>query len=425
MTESVSSDKPLQTSPANPYEGVGRQAWILLWVASGLFLFLIIGTPLAVRWFVENATVSRYTQVEAIRGTPLVLDAGVGDVTGVVSTLALSEGDLMRTDEEARANISVYASGDADLALASVQLRNNTDVVFEQARAPRFRSSSQPDRINLRLDQGRARVIGNAREDRPVEITIKTPHAVIHLKDGDDVAIAVTNDATEVSDRGGDVRVEAEGEQVVLSSGQRTAVALGSPPASPQAGPINLVKNGDFSEPLEKTWTVESIVDAGDPSAVTHGTVTVTNSGERNAAYFVRQGEEVIHTETGITQKIDADVLDFDSLILRLDARLLSQSLAGAGQQSSEFPLMARIDFIDVNGNPQFWTWGFYAKDPVANWPIRGGEKIPEAVWYDYESPDFMQSPTFPRPQKVTSIRIYASGHNYRSQAANIGLIAQ
>ena len=340
MTESVSSNNPAQMSTPRPYEGVGRQAWILLWVAFGLFLFLIIGTPLAVRWFVENATVSRYTQVEAIRGTPLVLDAA--DVTGVVNTLALSEGDLMRTDEQARANISVYANGNTDLALASVQLRNNTDIVFEQARAPRFRSSSQPDRVNLRLDQGRARVIGNAREDRPVEITVKTPHAVIRLEDGDDVAIAVTNDATEVSDRGGDVRIEAEGEQVVLTSGQRTSVALASPPASPAAGPVNLVKNGDFSEPLEDTWTVESVVDAGDPSAVTHGTVTITNSGERKAAYFVRQGEDGIHTETGITQELDADVLDFDSLILRLDARLLSQSLAGARPQSSEFPLKAR-----------------------------------------------------------------------------------
>ncbi len=425
MTDSIPSVKAPQTASSSPYEGVGRQAWILLWIAFGLFLVGIVGIPLGIRWFVENATVDRYTQVEAIRGTPLILDADMGNVTGVVSTLALSEGDRMRTDEEARANISIYANGSPDQTLASVQLRDNTDVVFEEARAPRFRSSSQPDRINLRLDQGRARVIGNAREDRPVEITVKTPHAVIHLEDGDDVAIAVTNDATEVNDRGGDVRVESQGEQVVLNGGQRTTVALGSPPASPKAGPVNLVKNGDFTEPLEETWTVESIVDAGDPSAVTHGTVTVTNSGERNAAYFVRQGEEGIHTETGITQDINVDVLDYDSLILRLDARLLSQSLAGAGQQSSEFPLMARIDFIDVNGNPQFWTWGFYAKDPVANWPIRGGEKIPQAVWYDYESPDFLQSPTFPRPAKVTKIRIYASGHNYRSQAANVGLIAQ
>ena len=61
----------------------------------------------------------------------------------------------------------------------------------------------------------------------------------------------------------------------------------------------------------------------------------------------------------------------------------------------------------------------------MANWPIRDGEKVPSFVWYEYESPDFLNSPTFPRPQKVTSIRIYASGHNYRSQASDIGLIAQ
>jgi hypothetical protein len=118
-------------------------------------------------------------------------------------------------------------------------------------------------------------------------------------------------------------------------------------------------------------------------------------------------------------------VLDTESLIFRFDVRLINQSLPGGGIQSSEFPMMVRIDFIDVNGTPQFWTHGFYMVDPIENWPLRDGDKIPGLVWYAYESPDFMKSETFPRPAKVVSVRIYASGHNYRSQAADIELIAK
>ncbi len=158
---------------------------------------------------------------------------------------------------------------------------------------------------------------------------------------------------------------------------------------------------------------------------MTYGEVSIVSSGGRQAAYFVREGEEGIHTETAITQQIDEDVFEYDSLILRMDARLISQSLQGGGIQSSEFPLMVRIDFIDIYGNPQFWTHGFYMVDPVANWPLRDGEKIPSFVWYEYESPDFLNSPTFPRAQTVTSIRVYASGHNYRSQVSGIELIAR
>lgn len=411
--------------PANSYDAVGRQAWVLLWVAFGFLLVLCIGAPIVVRWYLQNATKAHYVEAQTIRGATMVEDARTGDVTAVVDSVALREGDLVRTDEEARTNVTVYPQTGVSSDLVTVQLRNNGDLLLESARAPRFRYSSAPHEVKLQLDLGTARVTGNALNGRPVAISIKTPHATIFMKDGDDAAITVSSERTEVSDRNGAVRVEAQDQTVQLQSGQRVAVALNMPPSPPEAGPVNLVANGDFTEPLEESWEVEAIVDAGDPSSVAYGTVEVVESGERMAAYIEREGESGIHTETSLLQEINADVLDFDSLILRLDAMVISQSLPGGGQQSSEFPLTARIDFIDVDGNPRFWTWGFYSVDPVANWPIRDGEKIPPFVWYDYESPDFLKSPTFPRPQKVTGIRIYGSGHNYRSMVSGIGLLAQ
>jgi len=397
----------------------------MLWSAFFAFLVVIIGAPLLARWYIQHATTPKTTVVETIRGAILVFHANKEETSAVVDRLELREGDIVRTDENARANITVADGEESAQPLVSLQLRSNSEVIFQKAREPRFQRSTLPQEVTFHLTLGQARITSSAQSSRPLELLVETPHGRIRMQAGDDAAINVSNETTEVSARGGRIEVEAQNQMVVLEEGQRTAIVLGEPPAPPQAGPINLVKNGDFSEPLESAWQIEAIVDAGDPSTVEKGTVSIVESGNRRAAYFVRDGEQGIHTETAIVQEINADVLDFDSLKLRMDVLILSQSLPGGGQQSSEFPLMARIDFIDVNGNPQFWTWGFYSEDPVANWPIRNGEKIPKFVWYDYESPDFLNSPTFPRPAKVVRIRIYASGHNYRSQASGIGLIAR
>ncbi|NOZ51391.1 MAG: FecR domain-containing protein [Chloroflexi bacterium] len=412
------------TLPDNPYESVGRQAWIILWAAFILFLFLLLGIPFSINWYLHNATEPRLSQVETVSGTPLVIDSGDQSTTPVLGALTLREGQLIRTDENSRANVSIYTTSEAVNSLATIQLRSNSELLFQKARTPRFGISTNPDEIAVQLPTGRARITGDAVDDRDLRITILTPQSTIHLQNGS-VAIAVSNDATEVSVRGGTAEVTAQGRTVVLSNGRRTVVPLGEPPSAPQASSQNFINNGDFSAALAGTWEVQSIVDARDPSSVIAGTVSVVESGGRMAAYFVREGEEDIHTETAIWQPLDVDVLDYDALTLRLDVRLISQSLPGGGIQSSEFPLMVRIDFIDLNGNAQFWTHGFYAVDPIANWPIRDGERIPNFVWYEYESPDFLNSETFPRPQKVTGIRVYASGHNYRSQVSGIELIAR
>ena len=416
--------KTLPQKTANPYERVGRQAWILLWIAFAIFMFALIGIPLSINWYIHNATVFLPTQVEAIRGTTLVMEPDSDEATAVIGTMEMVEGELIRTDETSRANVSIFGSEQAVDSLATLQLRSNSELILDTARTPRFEASDEGDHVNLMLNLGRAHVTASAEDGRVFNIRITTPHGEVRLHDGS-AAIAVDNDSTEVSARTGEVEVEAMGRTVILTDGRRSTIAFDQPPSYPSASSQNLVINGDFSQPLEGTWDIELQVDAGDPSSVTYGDVSIVNSGGREAAYFVREGEEGIHTETAIVQEINADVLDFDSLVLRMDARLISQSLPGGGIQSSEFPLMVRIDFIDIDGNSRFWTWGFYADDPVANWPIRDGEKVPSFVWYEYESPDFLNSPTFPRPQTVTSIRVYASGHNYRSQASGIDLIAQ
>ncbi|HID33431.1 MAG TPA: hypothetical protein EYP25_02490 [Anaerolineae bacterium] len=421
------SASTIQSLPSDAYERVGRQAWIILWLAFVAFLVMITGGPLAVNWYIHNATRPMAVRVEAVTGATLILPAEHGDPIAVVDSHYIQEGDSVRTDQDARANLAIVDSPDDVESLASVQLRTNSEVELITARRPRFQRSVMPRQLALRLHSGRARVTSGLADGRPLKVHIQTPQGLVVVSNGS-AAIAVTNEATEVTARNGKVSLIAQGREVVLSKGRRAIIAFGQPPSDSQPADKNLVSNGDFSQPLESTWRVESIVDARDLSNVTFGSVDVINTGGRNVVYFQReaQGEDAnLHSETAIVQDIDADVFDVESLVFRFDVRLISQSLPGGGIQSSEFPMMVRIDFVDVYGKPQFWTHGFYMVDPIENWPLRDGEKIPGLVWYAYESPDFMQSETFPRPAKVTRIRIYASGHNYRSQAADIELIAK
>jgi hypothetical protein len=418
---------PTSTSSTSTYEHVGRQAWVILWLAFAIFLLLITGGPLGVRWYVHHATRPMTARVEAVVGTTLVLQAKNNEPLAVLNTNEIREKDRVRTDQNSRANLILFDSPEAADSLASVQLRTNSEIELVSARRPRFQRSKSARKVVIKLLSGRARVTTGYAGQRAMEVIVLTPQGSIRIHDGS-AAIAVSNENTEVTTRSGEVTVEAKNRVVVLSKGRRTRIVLGQPPEAPQAADKNLVKNGDFSQPLTNAWQMDSSVDARDLSHVTFGTVDVVSIGGRRAAYFQRdsQGEDAkLHSETAIIQQIDTDVLDAESLIFRMDARLIHQSLPGGGIQSSEFPLMVRIDFIDVSGAPQFWTHGFYIQDPEKNWPLRDGEKIPALVWFAYESPDFMQSDTFPRPARVTSLKIYASGHNYRSQAADIELIAK
>ena len=412
------------TPTSESYEHVGRQAWIILWTGFIVFVLLITGVPLALNWYIHNATTPQPAQMVTIRGTAIVTEPGADDEVGVTDTRPVRERTLIRTNDGSRANLSILANPASADSLATVQLRENSELMFQRARTPRFQRSELADRLDLRLNRGRVRVSGNGSGERPQNVTVTTPHAIIRFGDGEAV-IAADSDQTEVSVRGGEVAVEGQNHTVVLNNGQRTVIAKNQPPSDPLPGAINLVQNGDFSQPLEGTWEVRKVVDAKDTSNATYGKALITEHGGRRAAYFERQGEEGVHTETAIYQPMDVDVLDFDSLNFRVDARLISQSLPGAGYLSSEYPLMVRIDYIDVNGNPQFWTWGFYHDDPEQNWPIRNGEKIPNFVWVEYESENFLDSPTLPRPQKITGITVYASGHNYQSMASGVGLIAK
>ncbi len=406
-------------------ENPERVAWAIMLLSFVLCLVLAVGTPLGARAFLMHATRSLPVVAQSLQGTALLELPGQSELTAVTKPRTLKPGLTLRTDDSTVAALTVYGEqeGTTQREIMSVLMYTNTEVRLLSAKRPRFpRWSPDPARVALRVEQGRVRVVGGDYDGRPLIIQVETPHGRVQARSAS-FSVFVNNQGMDVTVRQGQVVVSARGLSVTVKEGQRTWVPLSHPPQTPVSAERNLIRNGNFTQPLQTTWELGFL----QPEVATPGTISVVDVGGRRAVQFMRRAEGGVHTEVWIEQKLDQDVRDVDSLVLRMDVRLLYQSLPGGGILGSEYPLMVRIDYTDVYGKDRFWVHGFYFRDPEKGWPTPNGEKIPPFVWWPYETPNLValwaQSNT--RPAVLHKIRIYASGHNYQSMAAEVGLFAR
>ena len=399
-----------------------RVAWVVLWAALVVFCLLITGIPLAVRSFLLNATEDQDTLLQRIEGTILVRESKESKPIGVLTESAtLSPGAEVILDAAARGTLDLFER-------SHVTLYSNTNLELMSVETPRFEMSGRPNRIILNLTAGLVRIGKALPGERQTEFQVLTPHTTIWLVEGS-YRFEVMNEATQVTVVRGIARLGTEGSLEILRQGMRTRVDLTGLVMEPQPAAQNLIENGDFQEPLSTGWLTSTVVLT---SAVTPPFVQVVEEGGRKAVRLVQQeANDGDHTEVAIQQKLDKDVRDFDRLEVALDAQLEFQSLSGGGLQSSEFPIIVRLDYKDLWGNDQFWTHGFYYQNDagyaIATDP-RGrpkGEEIPRGVWYPYESGNLIELLGENKPAQITGLTVYASGWNYDGFVSEIQVIVE
>ncbi len=120
-------------------------------------------------------------------------------------------------------------------------------------------------------------------------------------------------------------------------------------------------------------------------------------------------------------QGVNKVVGDYLSLLLRFDVRITYQSLSGGGEQSSEFPMIVRVDYKDANGNPQHWTHGFYYQND-SGYNIINGEQVPQDAPFRFEE-DLKK--VLVNPQTIESIQFYGSGWDWDAFVSEVELIAE
>jgi len=400
-----------------------RIAWTVLWIAFATCWILAIGTPLGVRSYLINASEGQEAQLHVIGGTVLVQKAKGSEPIGVTQATTVAQGDQVITDATSSATLDLFEA-------SHLILYSNTDLTLGTMETPRFGVSNHLDQVRLNLTGGLVRV-GVALPppgERAIDFRVQTPHTEVSLKEGS-YRIEVTNEGTQVTVVRGQALVGQSSSQITLLQGTRSQTGLDGTPSTPMSAVQNLLVNGNFQETLAPTWVTSTVVltTSVKPPIIEQ----VEDEGRTAVRLARRELDNGNHTEGAIEQLLDYDVRDFERLEVLLDVKLSFQSLAGGGLQSSEFPIIVRLDYKDIYGNDNFWTHGFYyqnqagyaiAPDP---WGRQSGEQIPQDVWFPYESGNLLVLLGDRKPAHITGLTIYASGWNYDSLVSEVQLLVE
>ena len=399
-----------------------RVAWLILLANLLACCVLAVAVPLVTRSYILHSTRAKLANVTATQGTVQVWPANQSDPVAVPDRRAVTEGSAVVTDDKAKALLTLSSDTAGERLDTTIQLDLNTAIVLNKARAPRFRWNTDPHQIDLDLREGRIYLTTQREDDRDVKTLVLTPQAKLMLEQGA-FDVLVQGDQTQVRARSGSGLVQSEGRQVTVNGGERVTVKAGQPPELPVPDTLNLVLNGRYEGRISPPW--RNYTNVGQAN-LEPGKITLEELGQGQSVRFTRKTEDGAPNEVGLVQDVNRDVQGYDSLVLRFDLELLNQSVPGGGYQASEYPVMARIDYTDVNGKDQFWVHGFYYLDLPSGvtWVPADtrGEKIPLGVWYNYESPNLFQLLKDARPARINKITIYAAGHDYDSRVADLAL---
>lgn len=400
-------------------ENPERVAWFVLSVNFALCCLLVIAVPLGLRNYLLTATRPLQSYVMATTGTVQFFPAGADEPSAVTDRRAVAERSRIVTDANARSLLTSFATDPSGELLATVQLFQDTDLRLIAARAPRFPWSPKEAQLSFELQKGRVSVSAQNAGARPVQVQLRTPHSLITFGSGA-YDIAIEGDTTSVRTRAGAAQVLAANREVTASTGERVSVAAGGPPELPVSAAVNLVLNGKLEGRLSPPW--QEIVKVG--AGLTAGKITQEIVDQRQVVRFSRRTEDGAHNQVGLKQEINRDVQGYDLLTLRLDLKLLYQSVPGGGYLASEYPVMVDIAYTDIYGKDLHWYQGFYYMDlpRESTWTPPTGEKVVQGIWYPYESPNLFYALRETRPARINSITVYASGHDYDSLVADIAL---
>ncbi len=413
-----------------------RLAWIILTGSFVTCVLLGLTLPVALNAFVQNAAQSLDVVVQANQGT-----VGIETPNGPRRAVLVGEpaqtvepAASVRTDTTASALMTITPPDDTQ-PLLNLQVSSNSTLQIDEATAPRFGASRQPYRMNLDLQAGRVRLDVPPFDGRPLEVQVTTPQeALIDIREPGRYMLEVSNDATQVTVQNeGAVTVVAQDETLPLGPGQRAEVTADSSLDGPLNPARDLIRNGDFADALDNwslfAWQTEL---ADQPKGETS---VPTNSGDP-VLRFERQG--VGHADVRVTQSVNQDVADYDSLRLSSTLRIVDHSLGVCGVQGSECPLFIIVNYIDASGVSRVWQHGFFANGTVDDNLTPGAciscavvqrphERVPlgQQTFYEVDLIQELASQGFLPPQFIESVTLVGSGHSFTSEISDVALIVE
>jgi len=416
---------------------LGRQrlAWAIL--IGSFFTCLVIGisVPISANAYIRNATQDLITIVQANEGT-----VGIDDESGVRRAVIAGEneelvesGSSILTDATATALLYITSPDENDL-LARLTIDGNSTVRLERATAPRFNWSSSENVTDYQLESGRLRVnlLQPEGETLPLTMNFTTPQGTVTINEPGQYAVEVNNQATQVNVQEGMADIMAQGETLMLGTGERAEIPTGSGPSGPLDPERNLIKNGDFSQGFNDWAEYAWLVELDDQPK---GKTQVTRINGEPVLRFERGG--IGHADARVLQSLNQSVADFEMLRLMLTLRIVEQSLGVCGIQGSECPLFVRVNYVDENGVSQTWQQGFFATGEIDDNTTPGAcvscaliqesherAQMGQEFYYEVDLREELAQQGMAAPRQIESISLIASGHSFITDVMDIGLIA-
>ncbi len=422
-----------QTLPGKPE----RMAWLVLFAAFFVCIALTLLVPLLGYQFIRFSTESQTASLQAIG----VTQDGVIPVRVNVpnASVSLAVKDPAPVSEE---NIILTEKSDSSRALltffdaSTATILPDTQLILKDMRRPRFGWSDQPNLVTVEQPRGTVRYgvaptwqhPGNP-DGRPLQFLVRTPQADAWLSPGGDYSVVVNEAGSEIVVREGSAIVRSRdlSRELLVPAGRRVLADKNKRLGDLMPAAKNLLANSDFANAVTcdrneiGPWTCYS--DQGGDGGNVNGSIATVTADDRRAVQIKRTGSNQNSAITGIRQVIDRDVSDFRSLTLLADVRVDSHNLSGGGYLSTEYPLILRIRYKDVNGNEADHIIGFYVQNDTHN-PTANGQSIPSGTWVPYDSSNLLARLPV-KPFRVISVEVYGSGWDYESYVSNVQLTAE
>jgi hypothetical protein len=222
----------------------------------------------------------------------------------------------------------------------------------------------------------------------------------------------------------GAASLNASGLAYRLQANEQTVVGLDGTVGPTTRAVRELIQNGSFTSGLDGWVTFQQQSQRAAGVVASGASVELVadqpDGQDGLAVEFLRGASHNDNVQTGLRQRIGQTLRVYSSLLLRFDVRVGDQRPIGGGDEGTEFPLIVKLHYIDIQGQEREWWHGYYVlPDPARPAPSDRATRIDKDAWqhivFDLRS-------LSPLPRQITSIVVYASGHSYQTRVANLSL---
>lgn len=422
-----------------------RAAWGVMLVAFAIFCTLCILSTVSVYAFFFQSTVPMNAVAQPSRGVIGVI--GTDFTRQLVDTpRQISTGNIISPADTSSQGVIAFRDQYRDnLLIAMVTLDGDrSSVNISASHRPRFDWGNATYEINLSDVRGQVDVVVSPDIERDVEINLLTRQGTrLLINSGGRYSIDSGENTVSAANFNGQMIFIPERQDVGYIVGGGTALRIeeGDERPTTEQTWVNLVDNSSFEAVLENSESERIPLNwACRPGVLNQPSSKFLSDHQdgRTTIQFIRGEGATTNGETVCQQgqppgEVWRDVTGYDYLALRTTFYVAHQSLSLCGVRGSECPLMIRIEYLTADGETRELIYGFYAYfDPMSTWPARCDTcsqphvLVKMQTWYTYETENiFAILPEDEQPVAISSIRFYASGHEYDLRVSEMSLLAR